>query len=313
MSNDSLRELGTLALGSRLRRLSDQLMGDVAQNYVVAGVEFKPAWFPVLHELALAGSARLGDVAARVGISHVAVNRTASELEALGLVRSRKDDQDARARVLELTDEGRQRVEQAETVWGPSREAMDDVLAESVPDFVDFIAKVEDALERRSLHKRFTDLWDEVEIVPFNADLVTAFSELNRRWIEQLFTLEPSDAAALDDPQSHILDVDGAIFFAVLRRTGKVVGTGALMPHGDGWEMAKMAVDPAFQGKGIGRMVADAIIAEARSRGLAEIVLESNSSLKPAIRLYESLGFEHRPNPNHSAYIRSDVYMVLPL
>jgi hypothetical protein len=41
--------------------------------------------------------------------------------------------------------------------------------------------------------------------------------------------------------------------------------------------------------------------------------LETNSRLVGAIRLYERLGFVHRPLPPHSEYARADVYMELAL
>jgi hypothetical protein len=40
-------------------------------------------------------------------------------------------------------------------------------------------------------------------------------------------------------------------------------------------------------------------------------MLLSNSQLQPAIRLYESMGFMHRPVPAVTKYEIADVYMVL--
>ncbi len=43
------------------------------------------------------------------------------------------------------------------------------------------------------------------------------------------------------------------------------------------------------------------------------VVLDSNSRLGPAIGLYESMGFEHRPFPGVPRYVDADVYMELNL
>ena len=55
----------------------------------------------------------------------------------------------------------------------------------------------------------------------------------------------------------------------------------------------------------------EAAIAEFRTiEGATTLFLETNSVLKPAITLYESVGFEHRGRKPDSHYARSDVYMV---
>ncbi|MFT7688506.1 MAG: hypothetical protein ACI9FB_003870, partial [Candidatus Azotimanducaceae bacterium] len=48
---DLLRDLGALGLGSRLKRLSDQLMQDGIRIYRETGVDFEPKWFPVYYYL----------------------------------------------------------------------------------------------------------------------------------------------------------------------------------------------------------------------------------------------------------------------
>ena len=83
-----------------------------------------------------------------------------------------------------------------------------------------------------------------LRIVPYRDDLAADFSALNRQWIEQFFTLEPNDIAALDDPVVSIIEPGGAIYFAVL--DGVVVGTAAAIHHSSSEiELAKMAVTPA--------------------------------------------------------------------
>jgi ribosomal protein S18 acetylase RimI-like enzyme len=81
------------------------------------------------------------------------------------------------------------------------------------------------------------------------------------------------------------------------------------------FEVAKMAVAPECQGAGIGRALLTAGIDLARSLGAHRLFLETNHVLTPAIRLYESLGFQHMPPEriHPSPYARSDVKMELIL
>jgi GNAT superfamily N-acetyltransferase len=151
-----------------------------------------------------------------------------------------------------------------------------------------------------------------VTIEPYRKGLAPVFERLNREWIERLFRVEPADAEVLGDPERTILTPGGQIFFA--RLDGEIVGTAAALPHGAGqFELAKMAVTPACQGRGIGALLGQAVIAFARSAGAERLFLLTNSRLTGAIRLYERLGFEHRPLPPETGYTRADVYMERPL
>lgn len=151
-----------------------------------------------------------------------------------------------------------------------------------------------------------------VRIVPFDASLSPHFERLNREWIERLFVLEPADVAVLADPVSTIIDPGGMIYFAILG--DEVVGTCAVMPYGPGTlELAKMAVSPRAQGRGIGRLLGEACIGFARGTDAELLMLRSNSRLAPALHLYETLGFSHAPMPEGVEYARADVYMEMPL
>ena len=146
----------------------------------------------------------------------------------------------------------------------------------------------------------------------FQAGDETAFRLLNEQWIERYFKIEAKDQSALSDPRKIIIEPGGAILLATVN--GRSVGCCALLRISDHeFEVAKMAVAPEFQGRGIGRTLLSATIEEARSLGATRLYLETNHVLKPAIALYESLGFRHIDPANivPSVYARADVYMEM--
>lgn len=151
-----------------------------------------------------------------------------------------------------------------------------------------------------------------LEIITYEAAHQARFAELNRAWLEEHDLLEHSDVAQLEDPRRYFLDPGGELFIA--RRGGVVVGTAAVVPHGapGEWELAKLAVDPSERGRGFGRQLVQRCIAYARDHGATRMVLISNHRLVAAIRMYEALGFEHRPVPQ-TEYLTADVYMELEL
>ncbi len=80
----------------------------------------------------------------------------------------------------------------------------------------------------------------------------SAFRTLNEEWITRFFSLEDRDRELLNDPKATILERGGHIYFACY--AGAEIGCAALVPAGEGvFELSKMAVAPAYQGRGIGR------------------------------------------------------------
>jgi N-acetylglutamate synthase-like GNAT family acetyltransferase len=95
-------------------------------------------------------------------------------------------------------------------------------------------------------------------------------------------------------------------------RDGVPVGCCALVAMGDGeYELAKMAVTATERGNGIGRKLMTATLELAEWLGARRLFLGTNSILKSAIALYESMGFEHLPPERapHGYYERANVYM----
>jgi GNAT superfamily N-acetyltransferase len=152
----------------------------------------------------------------------------------------------------------------------------------------------------------------DIRIVPFRRELAPAFQRLNLAWIERLFVVEDADRKVLGDPEHAILAPGGQIFFAL--DGGEPIGTVAMIRVSAArYELAKMAVAPSHQQRGIGEMLGAAAIAFARDAGAETVFLQTNSRLDGAIRLYERLGFGHAVDPDPPEYARSDVYMELPI
>lgn len=152
---------------------------------------------------------------------------------------------------------------------------------------------------------------DLITIVDYQPEHQQYFERFNRHWIEKYFEMEPLDEFVLTQPEEAIIKPGGAILMAIYN--GEVAGTVALRKlEGDVYEFTKMAVDENFQRKGIAEALSYASFKKAEELGATNVILFSNSALKPAITLYEKLGFKHLPIGN-GEYKRSDVKMIYEL
>jgi len=288
---DFFEELGSASLGSRLRRLSEQLTSQAAEVYDLYHLPFEPRWFPVFYLVATQPRLSIGELAQRIGHSHAAVSQVVKELAKHNLISVEREKADQRRSVTTLTAQGAK-------VW---------------PSLQLAIGEVEHALAHRSLARRVKAVRDqrvatEVQILEYASCYQADFKRLNVAWIEQYFWVEPADLKALDEPEVYILQSGGHILLASYR--GEIVGSCALINQdGQTYELAKMAVAPAVQGLGIGYRLGEAALGKARTCGAARVYLESNTKLGPALNLYYKLGFEKTVAGTPSPYERCNIQM----
>ena len=104
---------------------------------------------------------------------------------------------------------------------------------------------------------------------------------------------------------------EGALLLAI--REGVPAGCVALRKVDEGLcEMKRLWVRPHYRGYRIGRMLVNRIIIEAKRIGYRKMMLDTISSMKEAIALYETLGFK-RTEPYNYHPVPSTIYMELDL
>jgi ribosomal protein S18 acetylase RimI-like enzyme len=102
-----------------------------------------------------------------------------------------------------------------------------------------------------------------------------------------------SQAAGFDEQLWRQRLADNAVMLAVVGTTpaGSAMYSEFGMTDPGDCALFGMWVDPRFRGAGVGRVLVDAVVAQARSAGKRRVVLEVVAHNTPASRLYERAGF----------------------
>lgn len=308
---------GKMALGSRLRFMASNVTEEAAKIYELYNVDFSPKWFPVFFVLSEDGAKTITEIANEIGHSQPSVTKIIKEMTKAELVKDNLKSKDKRRNVAGLTEKGR--VLSEKMIKGQCADidnAIDGIISEATHNLWEALAEWEFLLEQKPLLKRVQEQKKireskDVQIVAYQPKYKSAFKSLNEEWIAAYFEMEEADHKALDNPKKSILDKGGKILVALYNN--EPVGVCALLKMDDpnyDFELAKMAVSPKAQGKSIGWLLGQAAINAAKELGASKLYLESNTILKPAIKLYYKLGFQKiagHPTP----YKRCNIQMEL--
>ncbi len=223
------------------------------------------------------------------------LNRVIKRLAALGLVATRRDPQDGRVLVLELTGAGREALEEINTA---SDSRTDELLAPlsdaEAQSLVEHLNAAERILERRSANPPHIDTASSAFDIATARVLMEEYAAfLGEDLSFQGFQKELATLPGKYAPPS------GALLLARVP-----TGTGGTEPAGcvalrrlsaGICEMKRMFVRPEYRGLGIGRALAERIIEEARSLGYRAMRLDTLERLEGAVSLYRGMGFVRIP------------------
>ncbi len=130
--------------------------------------------------------------------------------------------------------------------------------------------------------------------------------------------LDVNAAAFADHPEQGALDATGLAermaepwfdpdgLLLAVDDTGTLLGFHWTKQHdADHGEVYVVGVSPAAQGRGLGRVLTVAGLRHLAGRGVAEVHLYVEADNRPAVALYEALGFGHAQKDSHVQYLRA--------
>ncbi len=155
MTADIVRDLGLLTLGSRLKRIGENLQVNTQRIMQEHGVTIQVTHYPYLAALDRDGALTIGEIAEAVGISQPGATRAIGQLAEAGLVDISVSDDDQRRRQVSLTAQGQEvMIFAREKVWPDVEAAVTDLCDGFGADLLLHLAAIEDGLAQRPLTQR---------------------------------------------------------------------------------------------------------------------------------------------------------------
>jgi DNA-binding MarR family transcriptional regulator len=182
MEADVVRQNAHLFLGSRLKRLAEQMQSDAVQVAERAGVSIQPGQYPLLATLDARGPLTIGELARDLRLSQPAITKNASKLAKAGLVRISVSDNDARQREVALTDAGHAAVDQSKLrIWPLVETAVKELTADLSGSLFEQITTIEARLAARSLSSRAERALTELQSA-LQSDVPALVALMNRAY-----------------------------------------------------------------------------------------------------------------------------------
>ena len=147
MTQDIVKDLGHLTLGTRLKRLGERLHAQTQVMLEEAGIGLPASHFPILAGLDRLGQLSVGEIAEAVGMSQPGVTRMLEKLQTDGLVKSTPAPGDRRVRTIKLTTAGEKLVAASKrAVWPLIESAVADACEGRAESLLPALTSLEESL-----------------------------------------------------------------------------------------------------------------------------------------------------------------------
>jgi DNA-binding MarR family transcriptional regulator len=158
LTEDTIRALGYLCLGSRFRRIGERLQADTQQIIEQCGIGIQAGQYPFLAAIDRCGPLTIGELADAVGITQPGATRTLGQLVNLGLVEMQASEADQRRKLVSLTSAGHDLVDLSKRqVWPKIEAAVRDLCGSLSGPLLEQLAGIEDGLAAAPLRHRLKD------------------------------------------------------------------------------------------------------------------------------------------------------------
>jgi len=146
-----------VGLGTLLRHVLDEMDDDIAAVLADLGTPgYRPRFSAIVRALVALGPVPIGDLARAIAVTHSAASQTVAQMADRGFVELRPGE-DARQRVVHLTDKARALLPKVEAEWAATASAAAEMDAELPFPLAELVPAIAAALARRPFRQRILE------------------------------------------------------------------------------------------------------------------------------------------------------------
>ncbi|MGP3590635.1 GNAT family N-acetyltransferase [Vagococcus sp. WN89Y] len=279
---DILSDMPYTFLGSRLKRLAEQMQAEASVLVENTGIRVPAGLYPLLLLLDKEPGLTVSELARCTRVSQPAMTGSINRLVRAGLVSRRSEGEDRRKSLIDLTEAGKAAIMQGKQLAWP---LLDNVVRELTADlsgsFVEQIAELEKRLAKRPLYTRGAR-YTSLELQPAGDDeLAGVVALLNRAyrsrgeeagWTTEAGLLE-GDRISEQTLRQELADKPHATLL-VWKTYAGIDGCVWLEPlEGDVWYLGSLAISPSVQNAQYGRRLLEAAEQWCRARGGKSVLM----------------------------------------
>ncbi|WP_103068391.1 MarR family winged helix-turn-helix transcriptional regulator [Aquimarina sediminis] len=156
MTEDIVNELGFMALGTRLKRISDRMNHSSRMMYKKLNIDFEPNWYLILLVVEKKPGTSVMEIAASLGFAHQTIMVMTNKMVKKEYLQVSKDDKDRRKTIFHLTEKASEILPQIKQIWEVGKKVIYELLEEDLT-IIKHIQVLEQNLEELSFGDRIVN------------------------------------------------------------------------------------------------------------------------------------------------------------
>ena len=157
MADQAVAGSSLVGLGTLLRHVLDEMDDDIGTVLADLGTpEYRPRFSPIVRALVALGPVPITDLARAIAVTHSAASQTVAQMARRGFVELRPGE-DARQRVVHLTDKARGLLPKIEAEWAATASAAAEMDAELPFPLAELVPAIAAALASRRFRQRILE------------------------------------------------------------------------------------------------------------------------------------------------------------
>lgn len=213
--------VGELIVGTRLKRISDKFLTDVANIYKKLHIPFEVSWFPIFFLLNEKGKLSVTEIAKELEITHSAVSQMIAVLDKRGMIKFIDDKDDKRRRFICFTAKGKQLMSTLPPIWEAMQHCMQGIFSEGINSahILSALNEIEESLSKESLTSRVVKEVEkgglsDVEIIDYDDSCYKCYKDFALKWLIDKNDIDIEGVDFINNPHKAVHEQNTTILMA---------------------------------------------------------------------------------------------------